>query len=399
MTHASRDRVHIFDTTLRDGEQAPGCSMTVPEKVRMAHKLAELGVDILEAGFPIASEGDFEAVRAVGREVPVKLAALARCTRADVERAAQALEGSIGGAKGASPRIHTFLATSDIHLKYKLKKTQDQVLEDAVAAVELARKHVDDVEFSAEDGGRTEVEYLIRVAKAVVAAGATTVNIPDTVGYSIPEEYGALISQVVAALGRSAIVSVHCHNDLGLAVANSLAAVQAGARQVECTVNGIGERAGNCSLEEIVMALKTRRDRLPYDTGIVTEHLFPSSQLLTSIIGVAVQPNKAIVGRNAFAHEAGIHQDGFLKERTTYEIIEPRTVGVPESQIVLGKHSGRHALKARCEQLGLSLSKDEIEEVYRQFTALADRKKGILDEEILDLAKHVAAAARGLRSA
>jgi 2-isopropylmalate synthase len=395
MSQASEDRVYIFDTTLRDGEQAPGCSMTVPEKVRMAHKLAELGVDILEAGFPIASDGDFEAVRAVGREVPVKLAALARCTRADVERAAESLEG----CKGGSPRIHTFLATSEIHLKYKLKKTQDQVLEDAVAAVELARKHVDDVEFSAEDGGRTDVEYLIRVAKAVVAAGASTVNIPDTVGYSIPEEYGALIGQVVAALGPSAVVSVHCHNDLGLAVANSLAAVQAGARQVECTVNGIGERAGNCSLEEIVMALKTRRDRLPFDTGIVTEQLFPASQLLTSLIGVPVQPNKAIVGRNAFAHEAGIHQDGFLKERTTYEIIEPRTVGVPESQIVLGKHSGRHALKARCEQLGLALSKEEVEEVYRQFTALADRKKGILDEEILDLARHVAAAARGLRSA
>jgi 2-isopropylmalate synthase len=358
--------------------------MTVPEKVRMAHKLAELGVDILEAGFPIASEGDFEAVRAVGREVPVRVAALARCMPADIERAARSLEGS----KAGSPRIHTFLATSEIHLRYKLKKTQEQVLEEAVKAVELARKYVDDVEFSAEDGGRTEVEYLIRVARAVVAAGAGTVNVPDTVGYAIPEEYGALIGRVAAALGPTAIVSVHCHNDLGLAVANSLAAVQAGARQVECTINGIGERAGNCSLEEIVMIIKTRGDRLPYETAIHTEQLFPASQLLTSIIGVGVQPNKAIVGRNAFAHEAGIHQDGFLKERTTYEIIDPKTVGVPESRLVLGKHSGRHALKSRCAELGLSLSKDELDDCYRQFSTLADRKKGILDEEIRELATH-----------
>jgi 2-isopropylmalate synthase len=380
-TSTAPEKVHIFDTTLRDGEQAPGCSMTMPEKLRMAHKLAELGVDIMEAGFPVASAGDFEAVQKVSREVPAKIAALARATSLDVERAAKALEG----AKSA-PRIHVFLATSDIHLKYKLKKTRAQVLEEAAAAVALARKYVGDVEFSAEDGGRTEVEYLVEVARAVVAAGAGTVNVPDTVGYAIPEEYGALIGQVARALGTSAVVSVHCHNDLGLAVANSLAAIQNGARQIECTVNGIGERAGNCSLEEIVMVLKTRADKLPYTTGITTEQLFPASQLLTEIIGVGVQPNKAIVGRNAFAHEAGIHQDGFLKERTTYEIIEPKSVGVPESRLVLGKHSGRHALKARCVGLGLTLDKAELDEVYTRFTALADRQKGILDEEIRRLA-------------
>jgi 2-isopropylmalate synthase len=376
------DRVIIFDTTLRDGEQSPGCSMTVTEKVRMAHRLADLGVDVLEAGFPIASEGDFEAVRAVGREVAVKVAALARCTPADVERAARALEGGRGAA-----RIHVFIATSEIHLKYKLKKNQDQVLAEAVAAVELARKYVDDVEFSAEDGARTDPDYLEKVSLAVVAAGASTVNIPDTVGYSLPDEYGALIGRIARVLGDRGVVSVHCHDDLGLAVANSLAAVQAGARQVECTINGIGERAGNCSLEEIVMAIRTRRDRLPYVTGIRTELLYPCSQLLTSIIGVGVQPNKAIVGRNAFAHEAGIHQDGFLKERTTYEIIDPRTVGVPESRLVLGKHSGRHALKARCEELGLALDRDELETLYGKFSALADRKKGILDDEIRELVR------------
>jgi 2-isopropylmalate synthase len=381
------NRVHIFDTTLRDGEQSPGCSMTVPEKVRMAHKLAELGVDILEAGFPIASEGDFEAVRAVGAEVNVKVAALARCVAVDVERAAKALEKT----KHGEPRIHTFLATSEIHLKHKLKKTQDQVVEDACRAVELARKYVDDVEFSAEDGARTDAAYLERVAKAVVAAGASTVNIPDTVGYSLPDEYGALIGRVVKAIAPKGIVSVHCHDDLGLAVANSLAAVINGARQIECTVNGIGERAGNCSLEEVVMAINTRRDRMPYEVGIDTRQLFPASQLLTEIIGVSVQPNKAIVGRNAFAHEAGIHQDGFLKERTTYEIIDPKTVGVPESRLVLGKHSGRHALQARCHDLGVDLDRPQLDEFYRQFIALADNKKGLLDEEIAALARSVKA--------
>jgi 2-isopropylmalate synthase len=381
---ATTPRVFIFDTTLRDGEQAPGCSMTINEKVRMAGKLADLGVDIMEAGFPIASTGDFEAVQAVSRALPVKVAALARCTALDIERAAQALDKA-----KSPPRIHTFLATSDIHLKYKLKKTRAQVLEDAAKAVELARKYVDDVEFSAEDGGRTELPYLIEVSRAVVGAGAGTVNIPDTVGYAIPGEYGVLIGQVAKAIGDSAVVSVHCHNDLGLAVANSLAAVQNGARQVECTVNGIGERAGNCSLEEIVMVLRTRRDALGYETGIKTTELYPASQLLTEIIGVAVQPNKAIVGRNAFAHEAGIHQDGFLKERTTYEIIDPKTVGVPESRLVLGKHSGRHALRARCEELGITIGKAELDDLYTRFVALADNKKGIVDDEIRKLASEV----------
>jgi 2-isopropylmalate synthase len=377
-----KDRVWIFDTTLRDGEQSPGCSMTVPEKLRMAGKLVELGVDILEAGFPIASQGDFDAVDAVSREFPwAHVAALARCTRLDVERAAASLK------KTRRPRIHTFLATSDIHLKYKLKKSRQQVLDDAVAAVELARSYVDDVEFSAEDGARTDPDYLEQISRAVVAAGARTVNIPDTVGYSTPEEYAEIIGRVVKALGDTAIVSVHCHDDLGLAVANSLAAVKAGARQVECTINGIGERAGNCSLEEIVMVMKTRNDRYPFTTGIHTEHLFPASQMLSSMISFGPQPNKAIVGRNAFAHEAGIHQDGFLKERTTYEIMEPKSVGVPESRLVLGKHSGRHALKSRLETLGFILTKDELDQVYMEITALADNKKGLMDEEIAELAR------------
>src|SRR6202046_1639724 len=350
------NRVWIFDTTLRDGEQSPGCSMTVPEKVRMAHKLVELGVDILEAGFPIASEGDFVAVDTISREFPwAHVAALARATTGDVERAAKALSAA------KRPRIHVFIATSDIHLKYKLKKSRQQILDSAVAAIELARRHVDDVEFSAEDGARTDPEYLVEISKAVVAAGARTVNIPDTVGYSTPDEYAEIIGRGGKALGDTAIVSVHCHDDLGLAVANSLAAVKAGARQVECTVNGIGERAGNCSLEEIVMVMKTRNDRYPYQTGIHTEHLFPASQILSSIISFGPQPNKAIVGRNAFAHEAGIHQDGYLKERTTYEIMDPKSVGVPESRLVLGKHSGRHALKKRTEDLGYELSREELE--------------------------------------
>jgi 2-isopropylmalate synthase len=374
------NRVYIFDTTLRDGEQSPGCSMTVPEKTRMARKLVELGVDILEAGFPIASDGDFEAVDAISREFHwVTVAALARSCTLDVERAARALEHA------RRPRIHTFIATSEIHLTYKLKKSQQQVLDEAVAAVELARQHVDDVEFSAEDGARTDPEFLERISKAVVAAGARTVNIPDTVGYSAPQEYGALIGRIVKALGDCAIVSVHCHDDLGLAAANSLAAVEAGARQIECTINGIGERAGNCSLEEVVMVMKTRNDIYPYSTGINTEHLFSASQLLSSIITFGPQPNKAIVGRNAFAHEAGIHQDGYLKNKATYEIIEPKSVGVPEGRLVLGKHSGRHALNQRCQDLGFSLTHEELDRLYHRFTALADRKKGVLNEEIIAL--------------
>ena len=378
------DRVYIFDTTLRDGEQSPGCSMTVPEKLRMAARLVDLGADILEAGFPIASEGDFEAVAAVAREFPwVQVAALARANRLDIERAAESLKNA------RRPRIHTFIATSEIHLKYKLKKSQQQVLEEAAAAVALAREYCEDVEFSAEDATRTDWDYLEKVSRAVVAAGARTVNLPDTVGYSVPEEYGALIGRMTKALRDSAVVSVHCHDDLGLAVANSLAAVQAGARQVECTINGIGERAGNAALEEFVMAINTRRDKLPFETRIVTEHLYAASQLLTSIITFGPQPNKAIVGENAFAHEAGIHQDGFLKERTTYEIMDPHSVGVPESKLVLGKHSGRHALAKRCEDLGYALNKEQLDVMYHRFTTLADRKKGVRNDEIQKLAREI----------
>ncbi len=373
-------KVYIFDTTLRDGEQSPGCSMTVPEKLRMAAKLVDLGVDIMEAGFPIASEGDWEAVRRVSEEFPaVRVAALARATKGDVERAASSLE------KARRPRIHTFIATSDIHLEFKLKKTRQQVLEDAVRAVELARKYVDDVEFSAEDATRTDIAYLEEISLAVVAAGASTVNLPDTVGYSVPEDYAERIGRIARLLGDRAIISVHCHDDLGLAVANSLAAIKAGARQIECTMNGIGERAGNCSLEEVVMVMKTRRDFYPFETNIVTEQLYPASQLLSSIITFGPQPNKAIVGANAFAHEAGIHQDGYLKNKSTYEIIDPKSVGVPAGKLILGKHSGRHALKERVKELGYAeLSKEQLDMVYDCFTNAADNKKGFTNEEITE---------------
>jgi 2-isopropylmalate synthase len=377
----SVERVLIFDTTLRDGEQSPGCSMTVNEKRRMASILVDLGVDILEAGFPIASEGDFESVRVISREVRgVGVAALARACETDITRAAKALEHA------ARPRIHTFIATSDNHLTFKLRKSRAQVLADAVNAVTLARGYVDDVEFSAEDAARTELGYLREVVKAVVDAGARTVNIPDTVGYCVPDEFAATIAQLVADVGDRAIISVHCHNDLGLAVANSLAAVQAGARQVECTINGIGERAGNCALEEIVMILQVRSDRTALTTGIDTKHLYPASQLLSSLITFGPQPNKSIVGRNAFAHEAGIHQDGVLKERSTYEIMDPAQVGVPKSRLVLGKHSGRHALRDRLETIGYTLTPEQVDAVYKQFVALADRKKGVTDEEIASFA-------------
>jgi 2-isopropylmalate synthase len=388
MENPMNNRVYIFDTTLRDGEQSPGCSMTVPEKLRMARKLVELGVDILEAGFPIASEGDFEAVRAVASEYGwVQVAALARATRLDIERAARSLETA------KRPRIHTFIATSDIHLKYKFNKSRQQILDEAVAAVELARSFTDDVEFSAEDATRTDPDYLEQISRAVVEAGARTVNLPDTVGWSVPEEYGDLIARMVEALGDRAVVSVHCHDDLGLAVANSIAAVKAGARQIECTINGIGERAGNCSLEEVVVAMKVRNDRLPFITGIATEHLYPASQLLSSMISFGPQPNKAVVGENAFAHEAGIHQDGYLKNKATYEIIEPKVVGVPESKLVLGKHSGRHALNQRCLDLGYHLTREQLGEVYQRFTALADRKKGVTNSEIQNIIQGVVGAA------
>jgi len=382
------NRVYIFDTTLRDGEQSPGCSMTVSEKLRMAHKLVELGVDILEAGFPIASQGDFEAVDAISREFPsARVAALARACALDIERAARALEHA------QRPRIHTFIATSDIHLKYKLRKSREQVLEEAVRAVELARRYADDVEFSAEDATRTDPDYLAQVSLATVEAGAGTVNLPDTVGYSLPDEMGQTIAAIARVLNGRAILSVHCHDDLGLAVASSIAGVQAGARQIECTINGIGERAGNCSLEEVIMIMKTRQDRLGLETGIVTEQLYPASQLLAQLISFGPQPNKAIVGTNAFAHEAGIHQDGFLKERTTYEILDPRSVGVPESKLILGKHSGRHALNQRCQDLGFTLTREELNAVYERFSFVADsRKKGLTNEEIAAIVREVLAA-------
>lgn len=375
------DQVHIFDTTLRDGEQSPGCSMTTPEKLRVARHLVDMGVDIIEAGFPIASEGDFEAVRAVCREHPgAYLAALARAVPIDIERAAQSLDGH------ARPRIHCFIATSEIHLRYKFNKSQEQVLEEAVQGVELARRYVDDVEFSAEDATRTEIGYLCRVCEAAVDAGASVVNIPDTVGFMTPDDYAEKIARVVEAVGDRAEVSVHTHDDLGLAVANSIAALHAGARQIECALNGIGERAGNCSLEEVVAIMMVRPDRVPYHCGIDATKLYAASQALSGCITFGPQPNKAIVGRNAFAHEAGIHQDGYLKHRTTYEIMTPDSVGVPGSQLILGKHSGRHALHQRVEQLGYGdLGRDDLRRVYEAFTRQADTRKGLTDDDIVVL--------------
>ena len=375
---ANRERITIFDTTLRDGEQSPGCSMNLEEKLCMAHQLDKLGVDVLEAGFPIASDGDFEAVRAIASEVrrPV-IAGLARATAIDIDRAWQAVKAA------ARPRIHVFLATSDIHLHYKLKITREQCIQQAVDGVRRARGYCPDVEFSPEDATRTEIEFLCSVIEAVVEAGATTVNIPDTVGYAVPGDISRMIAAIVARVGDKAVVSTHCHNDLGLAVANSLAAIEAGARQVECTVNGIGERAGNASLEEVVMAMRVRGDSLPYDTAIDTSELFPSSRLLTDVTGVAVQPNKAIVGRNAFAHEAGIHQDGMIKNPLTYEIMTPHSVGVPESKLVLGKHSGRHALGRRCEELGYTFERRDLDRIYRRFVTLADQIKIVEDKHLL----------------
>ncbi len=374
------DRIIIFDTTLRDGEQSPGCSMNLPEKIRMARQLEKLGVDIIEAGFPIASDGDFEAVCAVAQEIRgTRIAALARARSEDIDRAWQALY------KAARPLIHVFLATSDIHLDYKLKISREQCLRQSVESVRQAKSYCDDVEFSAEDAMRTDLGFLFEVIDAVSDAGARTVNLPDTVGYNVPSEMARIFADVVDHVrkrGSDVIISTHCHNDLGLAVANSIAAVQAGARQIECTINGIGERAGNAALEEIAMALNVRRDCLPFDTGIVAEQLYPSSQMLTEITGVAVQPNKAIVGRNAFAHEAGIHQDGMLKNPLTYEIMTPQSVGVPATNLVLGKHSGRHALGKRCQALGYEFSRRDLDAVYKRFVALADRLKTIEDRHL-----------------
>lgn len=375
-------RISIFDTTLRDGEQSPGCSMDLDEKVRMARQLESLGVDVLEAGFPIASEGDYAAVRAVARECrEVIVAALCRTSEQDVLKAAAALEGA------AHPRIHTFVATSDLHLEYKLKKTRAEVLEMTRRAVSLARGYAEEVEFSAEDATRSDVDYLCEVLAVAVEEGATVINVPDTVGYTMPAEFSRLIETIRDRVvgDRNVQISVHCHNDLGLAVANSLAAVGAGARQVECTINGIGERAGNASLEEIVMAMKVRSDQLPYETSIDTLQIYPSSQLLSAIIGSSVQPNKAIVGRNAFAHEAGIHQHGVMSNPLCYEIMTPESVGVPTSKLVLGKHSGRHALALRYQELGYSLAPDEVSAAYGRFSELADRKKRIYDQDLIAL--------------
>jgi 2-isopropylmalate synthase len=377
------ERILIFDTTLRDGEQSPGYSMNTKEKVELAKQFARLGVDVLEAGFPIASQDDFEAVRAVAKSLkdgPI-VAGLARAKDVDIDRCWEAVKAA------ERPRIHTFIATSEIHIKYKLKSTPDEVLEATTAAVKRAKSYTEDVEFSAEDAHRTDQDYLCRVVEAAIKAGATTINIPDTVGYGLPWEFGERIRNLMNRVPgiERVVVSAHCHNDLGVAVANSLEAIRAGARQVECTINGIGERAGNASLEELVMALRTRKDFFRFDTGIRTEEIYRTSKLLQSITGVSVQPNKAIVGANAFAHEAGIHQHGVLQTPLTYEIMTPESVGVPKSRLVLGKHSGRHAFKKRLQELGVELSEDELNKAFGRFKDLCDRKKEVFDEDLLAL--------------
>ena len=392
--------VLVFDTTLRDGEQAPGFSMDVPSKLTLARALDALGVDIIEAGFPIASPADSEGTRQVATEVrrPV-VAALARCRRADIEEAARALQTA------ARPRIHTFLATSDLHLERKLRISRETCLEQIVEGVTLAKSFVDDVEFSAEDATRSDRDFLCRVVEAAIDAGATTINLPDTVGYATPEDLREFFEDIIRRVPNSAraIFSTHCHDDLGLAVANSLAAIQAGVRQVECTINGVGERAGNASLEEIVMALRVRQDRLPYDTAIVSERLFDTSQLLSRVTDEPVQANKAIVGRNAFAHEAGIHQDGMLKDSRTYEIMRPRDVGQTAEQLVLGRHSGRHAVQRRCETLGIVLTNDELGLVYHQVITMGEHRKSVGDNDLKRMVERVrggaAAAAASARSA
>ena len=373
------EKVIIFDTTLRDGEQSPGYSMNITEKLRVARQLEKLGADVIEAGFPVASEGDFQAVREIARTIrKCQVAGLARAGDMDIDIAWEAIK------EAENPRIHTFISTSDIHLKYQLRKTREEVLEMAIRAVKRAKGYTPNVEFSAMDATRSDREYLATVIEAAIHAGATTVNIPDTVGYAIPSEFGKLIKYLKEKVKNSdrAVFSVHCHNDLGLAVANSLAAVLNGARQVECTINGIGERAGNASMEEIVMILRTRKDSLNLDTGVVSEMIYPSSRLLTMITGVAVQPNKAIVGANAFAHESGIHQDGLLKEKITYEIMTPQSIGMTKSTLVMGKHSGRHAFRDRLKELGYDLSEKDLNQAFKHFKELADKKKEIYDEDI-----------------
>ena len=381
--------IRIFDTTLRDGEQSPGASMNLTEKLEIAQTLVQLGVDIIEAGFPIASPGDFASVSDIARAVSaVTVCGLARCNDADIDRAWEALQHA------AQPRIHVFLATSSIHREFKLRMNEDEVVARAVAGVRRARNCCGDVEFSPEDAARTEIDFLCRVVEAVIDAGATTVNIPDTVGYATPSQMHHVISSLrerVPNIDR-AVISVHCHDDLGLAVANSLAAVEAGAGQVECTINGIGERAGNCSLEEVVMALRTRRDHYAVDTGVVTQRLVPTSRLVANITGIQVPRNKAIVGRNAFAHEAGIHQDGMLKERRTYEIMRPEDVGLERTDLVLGKHSGRAALADRALALGYQITPEQLQTVFERFKVLADRKKEIYDGDIAALCEQQFAA-------
>ncbi len=373
------EQVIIFDTTLRDGEQSPGASMDVGEKRHIARQLERLRVDVIEAGFPIASQGDFEAVRQVAETIhDCSVAGLARAKLADIDRAWEALQ------KAADPRIHTFIATSPIHMKHKLGMSPDQVLEAAVAAVRHAKKYTGNVEWSAEDAGRTEMDFLCRIVEAVIAAGATTVNIPDTVGYTLPHEFGARIHELMSRVPNidKTIISVHCHNDLGLAVANSLAAVNNGARQVECTINGLGERAGNAAMEEVAMAIHTRRDILPFHTRLVHSEISRTSRLVSATVGFPVQPNKAIVGANAFAHEAGIHQDGVLKEATTYEIMTPESVGLDANRMVLGKHSGRHAFRDRLTLLGYELTKEQLDQAFLRFKTLADKKRELFDEDI-----------------
>jgi 2-isopropylmalate synthase len=381
----SEEKVIIFDTTLRDGEQSPGASLSVAEKLEIAHQLAVLGVDVIEAGFPISSPVQFEATRLIAEQItgPV-IAALARTNEDDIEAAGKAI------ATAKKKRIHTFIATSPIHMKYKLKKTSDEVLKMAVEAVKYAKTFVDDVEFSPEDACRSEMPFLVEVLTAVIEAGATTLNIPDTVGYALPYEYGRLIAQLksdVPGIGKC-VISTHCHNDLGMAVANSLAGVRNGARQVECTVNGLGERAGNAALEEIVMAIHTRADFFAQAgtgalrTNINTKEIYRTSQLVSQLTGFVIQPNKAVVGANAFAHEAGVHVDGVLKERTTYEIMKPETIGLVGSRMVLGRHTGRHGFADRCKKLGFKLTKQEIERAYQRFVEIADKKKEVFDEDL-----------------
>ena len=371
--------VKIFDTTLRDGEQSPGATMNIAEKVRIAEQLEKLNVDIIEAGFPISSEGDFEAVKTISRTIKrSEVAALARTNPKDVDRAWEAVKGA------KSPRLHIFVSTSDIHLQHQLKISKDEVIRMATRSVARARRYTSNVEFSAMDATRSDIDFLSAVMEAAVQSGATTINIPDTVGYAIPSEFGALIRtlrQKVRGIEK-ATLSVHCHNDLGLAVANSIAAIQNGARQVECTINGIGERAGNASLEEVVMAIRTRKDLLPFHTRVFPKHLFATSRLVSKITGMVVQPNKAVVGANAFAHESGIHQDGVLKEKLTYEIMTPESVGISKSSLVLGKLSGRHAFRERLKDLGYRLSGADLELAFRQFKQLADKKRDIYDEDI-----------------